>query len=169
MCICVCNLILENQIRASNQDIEAPRSNLYIYINCTYQKDPNKPFTAHFLRSHFCSAQHLSASPISTCILVFRFSHFRFTSGFHICIGGMKDLAARHTTCTHTTPIFAQLMVQDHVQNMIHLHTATVEEKDARRLMRKKNTGEKWIRSIHDVTSKKLTIVVNCRMRYFKS
>lgn len=36
MCICVCNLILENQIRASNQDIEAPRSNLYMYIYKLY-------------------------------------------------------------------------------------------------------------------------------------
>lgn len=135
MCICVCNLILENQIWASNQDIEAARSNSYkLYIS----KDPNKPFTSPTFCVTFFSAQHLSASPSSTCILVFRFSHFRFTSGFHICIGRMKDLAARHTTCTHTTPIFAQLMVQDHVQNMIHLHTATAKKKDARRLMRKK-------------------------------
>ena len=79
----------------------------------------------------------------------------------------MKDLAARHTTCTHATPIFAQLMVQDHVQNMIHLHTATVEEKGCQKIDEKNITGEKWI-SIHDVTAKKLTFVVNCRMRYFK-
>lgn len=40
MCICVCIVILENQIWASNQDIEAPRSKIYkLYIS----RDPNNP------------------------------------------------------------------------------------------------------------------------------
>ena len=48
-------------------------------------------------------------------------SIFTFAGRFHVCFLRMEQLSSRNATFTGAPPVATELMVQDHVQDMVHL------------------------------------------------